>query len=187
MAMRRRTFLGACGGAIVLAACRASRAESPRARAPAADAWPGPTQPRSYVTNPPPPVGSRLELSDDEWRRRLTREQYAILRTQRTEPAFSCELWQEHRTGTFYCAGCGAPLFHSRDKFDSGTGWASFMRPIEPGRIGEERDTSFGMVRVEVHCARCDGHMGHVFDDGPPPTRQRYCINGSVLEFVEGS
>ena len=115
--------------------------------------------------------------------RRLTREQYEVLRTQRTEPAFSCPLWSEHRTGTFYCGGCGTPLFHSRDKFDSGTGWTSFVRPIESGRIAEQRDTSHGMVRVEVRCARCDGHLGHVFDDGPAPTGQRYCINGLALDF----
>ncbi len=147
--------------------------------------WPGPSTPRSYVTDPPPPVGDRLVLSDAEWRRRLTRDQYEILRTQRTEPAFSCPLWSEHREGTFYCGGCGAPLFSSRDKFDSGTGWTSFVRPIQPGRVAESRDESHGMVRTEVHCARCDGHLGHVFDDGPPPTGLRYCVNGFVLEFRE--
>jgi peptide-methionine (R)-S-oxide reductase len=150
----------------------------------AQDNWPGPRAPQSYVTNPPPAVGSRLELTDAQWRARLTRQQYEILRTQRTEPAFSCPLWSEHRNGTFYCGGCGAPLFSSRDKFDSGTGWTSFVRPIEQGRVAEERDTSHGMVRVEVHCARCDGHLGHVFDDGPSPTHMRYCINGFILDFV---
>lgn len=173
--MRRRGFLGVLG-ALPLWSCM-----SPTS---AQDAWPGPTTPRSYRTDPPPPVGERLVLSDDEWRRRLTREQYGILRTQRTEAAFSCPLWSEHRDGTFYCAGCGAPLFSSADKFDSGTGWTSFVRPIEAGRVTSHRDTSHGMVRTEVRCARCDGHLGHVFDDGPPPTRTRYCINGSILEFV---
>jgi peptide-methionine (R)-S-oxide reductase len=146
--------------------------------------WPGPTTPRSYVTHPNPPVGERLVLTDDVWRSRLTRAQYDILRRERTEPSFSCELWSEHRTGTFYCGGCGAPLFSSREKFESGTGWASFFRPIETGRVSEHRDASHGMERVEVRCARCDGHLGHVFPDGPQPTGLRYCINGSILEFV---
>ena len=174
----------------MLSACGSARNEQPSAveqPQAASGAWPGPTTPISYVTNPPPPGGSTVTFTEDEWRARLTREQFEVLRTQRTEPAYSCERWQEHRAGTFYCGGCGAPLFHSRDKFESGTGWASFVRPIEPGRVGEDRDTSHGMVRVEVHCARCDGHLGHVFEDGPAPTGQRYCINGSVLDFVPGS
>lgn len=186
--MHRRRFLGqlvstpllgATAFSLVAGAC--SEAESQRIDD---GPWPGPTSPVSYRTNPPPPVGNRLTLSDDEWRRRLTRDQYAILRAERTEPSFSCELWREHREGTFYCAGCGAPLFSSREKFESGTGWASFFRPIESGRVTEHRDSSYGMERVEVRCARCDGHLGHVFNDGPPPTGLRYCINGSILEFV---
>jgi peptide-methionine (R)-S-oxide reductase len=136
------------------------------------------------VTPTPPPIGERLELSDEEWRRRLTEAQYEILRHERTEPSFSCELWEEHRTGTFYCGGCGAPLFSSDHKFESGTGWASFFAPIEAGRVTEHSDLSYGMIRTEVRCARCDGHLGHLFDDGPPPTGQRYCINGSILTFV---
>jgi peptide-methionine (R)-S-oxide reductase len=139
------------------------------------------------VTQPPPPVGERLSLTEAQWRSRLTPAQFAVLREQDTERAFSSPLHDDHRRGTFHCAGCGAPLFASADKFDSGTGWPSFTRPIERGRIGEARDVTFGMERVEVHCARCDGHMGHVFPDGPEPTGLRYCINGVSLEFVEGT
>lgn len=144
--------------------------------------WPGPTTPVSYVTDPPPPVGSRLELSDDEWRRRLTEEQYRVLRQEGTERAGTCALLREHRAGTFFCAGCGAPLFEAEEKFESGTGWPSFNRPIE-GRVSESSDLSLGMIRTAVSCARCDGHLGHVFPDGPPPTGLRYCMNGVSLEF----
>jgi peptide-methionine (R)-S-oxide reductase len=149
--------------------------------------WPGPARPVSYVGPVAPPISDRLVLDDAEWRRRLTREQYDVLRQQGTEPAFSGALWDAHQRGTFHCAGCGSPLFHSRDKFDSGTGWPSFTRPIEEGRIAETRDVSYGMVRVEVHCARCGGHQGHVFPDGPPPTGLRYCINSISLELRAGA
>lgn len=144
--------------------------------------WPGPLTAVSYVTDPPPAVGTRLDLGDDEWRRRLTREQYQVLRQQGTEPSHTCALLGEHRAGTFHCAGCGAPLFEAENKFESGTGWPSFTRPIE-GRVAQSTDGSHGMVRNEVHCARCDGHLGHVFPDGPPPTGMRYCMNGLSLEF----
>ena len=122
--------------------------------------------------------------SDAEWKQLLTPEQYDVLRNHGTERAFSGELWDEHRVGMFFCAGCGAPLFASAQKFDSGTGWPSFWQPIEPGRVGETRDESYGMLRTEVHCARCGGHLGHVFEDGPKPTGLRYCINSVSLTFA---
>lgn len=145
--------------------------------------WPGPARPVSYVGDRPPPVDDRLLLDDLEWRRRLTREQYEVLRRQGTEPAFTGQYWNEHRHGTYHCAGCGNPLFRWREKFESGTGWPSFWRPIEEGRVEQQRDGTHGMVRTEVHCARCGGHLGHVFEDGPPPTGLRYCINSVSLEL----
>ena len=124
-----------------------------------------------------------FELSDAEWRARLTPEQYRIMRQHGTEAPGSCGLLREKRPGVFQCAGCGAALFEGGTKFESGTGWPSFDTPVD-GALGATRDTSHGMVRVEVHCARCGSHMGHVFPDGPPPTGLRYCINGVALEFM---
>ncbi len=118
-----------------------------------------------------------------EWRKLLTAEQYQVLFEEGTERAGSCPLTKEHREGTFVCAACHLPLFISGTKFESGTGWPSFVDPI-PGRLGFKRDTSFFMVRTEYHCARCGGHQGHVFDDGPPPSGKRYCNNGVALVFV---
>jgi peptide-methionine (R)-S-oxide reductase len=122
-------------------------------------------------------------LTDAEWRAKLNPEQYAILRGHATERPGTCALNYEKRAGTFSCAGCGQKLFASGRKFESGTGWPSFNDP-EPGALGTTRDSSHGMVRTEVHCANCGGHLGHVFPDGPPPTGLRYCINGAVLDFV---
>jgi peptide-methionine (R)-S-oxide reductase len=121
-------------------------------------------------------------LSDAEWRRRLGPQRYAILREAHTERAGTSPLNNEHRRGTFHCAGCALPLFASATKFDSGTGWPSFWRPL-PRAVGTSTDNSFGMRRTEVHCARCGGHLGHVFNDGPRPTGLRYCINGLSLTF----
>jgi peptide-methionine (R)-S-oxide reductase len=124
-----------------------------------------------------------VEKTDEEWRRSLTPQQYAVLRAHATEPPGSCALLNEHREGTFACAGCGQPLFRAERKFESGTGWPSFFAPLE-GAIGETVDRAFGMVRTEVHCSQCGGHLGHVFPDGPPPTGLRYCINGLALNFT---
>ena len=120
--------------------------------------------------------------SEAEWRRALTPEQYAVLREHATERPGSCALLQEHRPGTFSCAGCANRLFVSDGKFESGTGWPSFFEPLE-GAIATTVDRNHGMVRTEVHCNRCGGHLGHVFEDGPPPTGLRYCINGIALNF----
>ena len=120
--------------------------------------------------------------SDEEWRRLLTPEQFYVLREHGTERAGTCTLLHEKRPGSFTCAGCGAALFKSGPKFESGTGWPSFFAPLE-GAIGSTVDRSYGMARTEVHCSRCGGHLGHVFEDGPPPTGLRYCINGVALNF----
>jgi peptide-methionine (R)-S-oxide reductase len=123
-----------------------------------------------------------VQHSAAEWRARLTDEQYAVLREEATERPFTSPLLHEDRKGVFGCAGCGQDLFASEAKFDSGTGWPSFWQPLDDA-VGETRDTSFLMVRTAVHCSRCGGHLGHVFDDGPPPTGLRYCMNGVALTF----
>jgi len=126
-----------------------------------------------------------VDLGEDEWRRRLTPEQFRVLREEGTERAGSSPLDREKRTGVFHCAGCDLPLFASSTKFDSGTGWPSFWQPL-PGAVREREDRSWFMTRTEVHCRRCGGHLGHVFDDGPRPTGLRYCMNGVSLAFKPG-
>ncbi len=121
--------------------------------------------------------------TDTEWRARLTPEQYNVMRRHGTEAPGSCALLYEKRRGTFHCVGCDSPLFEAKLKFESGTGWPSFNDPV-PGAVETETDSSYGMVRTEVHCATCGSHLGHVFDDGPPPTHLRYCINGVAMKFV---
>ena len=138
---------------------------------------PAPLVPTAADLAPQPKIGK----SDAEWKAQLPEAQYRILRGHSTERACS----SVHRRGVFHCAGCGAPLFASDGKFESGTGWPSFTKPFLPGNVVIQKDHSLGMDRDEVLCARCGGHLGHVFNDGPPPTGQRYCMNGLVLKFEE--
>ena len=126
---------------------------------------------------------ARVEKSEIDWKTLLTPAQFKIMRGSATEKAGSSPLLSEHRRGVFHCAGCGAPLFASDSKFESGTGWPSFTKPFVAGHIVIAEDSSFFMKREEVRCARCGSHLGHVFDDGPPPTGQRYCLNGATLTF----
>lgn len=123
-----------------------------------------------------------VQKTPEEWKRQLTPAQYGILREHGTERPYSSPLNKEHRKGTFACAGCALPLFASETKFDSGTGWPSFYQPL-PGAVGTTDDRSYLMLRTEVHCHRCGGHLGHVFEDGPKPTGLRYCMNGVALNF----
>ena len=157
--MIRREFLGALSG-LFLAARGASAA--------------GPEDPVKIV---------KLELTEEEWRKRLTAQQFAVLRQEATERAGSSPLNNEKRKGHYACAGCDLPLFTSEAKYESGTGWPSFYAPIA-GRLGTKTDFKILYPRTEYHCARCEGHQGHVFDDGPKPTGKRYCNNGVALKFV---
>jgi peptide-methionine (R)-S-oxide reductase len=130
-----------------------------------------------------PAVGTKVTLSEAQWRKRLDAETFKIMRKAGTEPAGSGELLHNKKTGIYYCAACGAPLYSSRHKFDSGTGWPSYYRGFAEGRLDTKDDDRFGMTRTEVHCARCGGHLGHIFNDGPPPTGKRHCINSAALTF----
>jgi len=125
----------------------------------------------------------KIRKSDVEWREQLSPEQYRILRQAGTERAFTGPFWNSKEKGLYRCAGCGEELFISDTKFDSGCGWPSYFEPAKPGAVSEHRDTSYGMIRTEVRCANCGGHLGHVFPDGPPPTGLRYCINGHAMTF----
>lgn len=164
--MNRRSFLlnGAAGIAFVAGGLSLLRMGRPEpARAAATETF-------------------EVTRTDAEWKALLTPEQYSVLRHEGTEYPGSSPLLNEHRKGVFACAGCDLPVYPSETKFESGTGWPSFWREI-PKAIGERKDTTLGMVRTEVHCRRCGGHLGHVFDDGPPPTGLRHCINGVALTF----
>lgn len=125
----------------------------------------------------------KIQKSEDEWKQSLNPEQYRVLRNQGTEPPFQNEYWDHKGDGSYRCAGCGAELFNSETKFDSGTGWPSFFKPVSNEIVGEAIDSSHGMTRTEVHCNQCGGHLGHVFPDGPKPTGLRYCINSASLVF----
>jgi len=169
------TIVAACAALLLTAGCEPTEH---RAAAPA-DTTTAITVPIPY-DGPP----EKIMKSDDQWQSELTPEQYRVLREKGTERAGSSDLNEVKTPGTFICAGCGQPLFASDTKYDSGSGWPSFFKPITEHAIEEHADTSHGMIRTEVVCSRCDGHLGHVFPDGPQPTGLRYCINGVSLKHV---
>jgi peptide-methionine (R)-S-oxide reductase len=138
---------------------------------------------RAGAASAPAKEHFEVEMTDDAWKAKLSPRAYAVLRHEGTETPFTSPLLEEHRKGTFTCAGCALALFSSATKFDSGTGWPSFWQPL-PNAVNQRVDSSIGMVRDEVHCRRCGGHLGHVFDDGPKPTGLRYCMNGVSLGFT---
>ena len=126
----------------------------------------------------------RVEKSEEEWKALLTPEQFQVARLKGTEPPFTGAYWNSHEKGVYLCVCCAAPLFSFQEKFDSGSGWPSFTAPLEGAPVEEKEDFSYGMIRTEVLCGRCDGHLGHVFNDGPPPAGLRYCINSASLNFI---
>ena len=131
------------------------------------------------------PMSDKVIKTDEEWKNELTPEQYRILREKGTERAFTGKYWDNHEIGIYICAACSTELFESDTKFDSGCGWPSYFEAIDSNRIIYKEDKTFGMTRTEVMCAKCGGHLGHIFDDGPPPTGKRYCINSGAMKFIK--
>ena len=168
--MKRFIILMAAGVATLVAGCNAAPTNSPAAR--------------NSLTNTNT-MQFPFQLSEEEWRKRLTPEQYHVLREAGTERAFSGQYWNTKEPGIYRCAACGEILFKSDDKFDSHCGWPSFSEIAAQGKVIEHKDTSFGMVRTEVLCANCGSHLGHVFDDGPGPKGLRYCINSASIDFAD--
>lgn len=138
-----------------------------------------------YVLTPTGDTIPKLIKTEEQWKAELSPMEFNVLREAGTERAYSGEYWDNHETGRYFCRGCNSPLFDSDTKFDSGCGWPSFFEPVNDYAIVELKDTSHGMVRTEIRCAVCDGHLGHVFDDGPPPTGLRYCMNSASMRFVK--
>ncbi|HSG39872.1 MAG TPA: peptide-methionine (R)-S-oxide reductase MsrB [Thermoanaerobaculia bacterium] len=182
--MKLAKTLTALGCAVLLAACGASdaarEAEAASPTIALADAPAAPAQGKGSKG-----VIEKIEKSNDEWKKILPSATYRVMRDHGTERAWTSPLNDNKKKGVYVCAACGLELFSSDTKFDSGTGWPSFWAPIDPAHVGTTVDRSFFQVRTEVHCARCGGHLGHVFPDGPPPTGQRYCMNGVALKFEE--
>lgn len=171
MSLSRRCFTLSLLAAAT--ACR-SMASTPTA---------GPTEPGIKDLPADPEKVTPVTRTEEEWKKLLDSSTFYVLRQAGTERSFTGRYWDNHESGIYTCAGCGLNLFRSEDKFESGTGWPSFTRPIKNDRVSNLADNSLGMTRVEVRCTRCNGHLGHVFDDGPPPTGQRYCMNSAALLF----